>query len=443
MGNLIVCIDDDDLVLDSLERELFEFVSNDYILEFAQSAKEALDVINELVFREKHELALVITDHIMPGMRGDELLIHLHKIFPESLKILLTGQADMNSIAKIINRANLYRYVQKPWYESDLKITIKEAIKSFEREKELQAEQKELEVLVDTRTKELIALNEKLKSYIEIVDNNVLILTSDFDGNIMSISNAFLKHLNLKDKSSVDNYRDLLYDKSIFNEIVFAIKGGTCFKDEVKGVKKDSMFWADVSVSKYLDIETNTHGFMAIYNDITDKKIIEELSITDELTKIYNKRYFNQIIKNEISKAKKNSLDFGFLIFDIDFFKQYNDTYGHHAGDEALSKIGLLLNRISSKYGCYSFRLGGEEFGIISTKFNFIDFNELAKDIKDSIENLSIPHIKNLVSDNITASVGLFHSKLDIHIDENYIYKEADEALYRAKNEGRNKIVSA
>lgn len=109
---------------------------NDYKIETADGYKEALDIIEELL-EEEIELPLVICDYIMPGMKGDELLKHIHAITPNTLKILLTGQADADAVGNAVNRANLYRYISKPWKPTDFNFTIREALGNYFKYKKL------------------------------------------------------------------------------------------------------------------------------------------------------------------------------------------------------------------------------------------------------------------------------------------------------------------
>jgi len=173
MSNLgILCIDDQEVVLESLSEQLKRYLGDEYNIETAQSGGEALETIEELR-EEGIETAVIIADQIMPGMKGDELLVEMHAKYPQSLKIMLTGQASTESVGKAINAANLYRYIPKPWEENDLLLTVKEALRCYVQEKQL-AEQNEalkklnvsLEKKVAERTAELTAANAKLQAEI-------------------------------------------------------------------------------------------------------------------------------------------------------------------------------------------------------------------------------------------------------------------------------------
>ncbi len=151
---VILCVDDEKIVLESLRSELEGKLEEQYDIEFAESGDEALDFIAELV-AEGDQLALIITDYLMPGLKGDEVLTQLFKQNPDSKQIMLTGQANLEGITNAINNAKLYRYISKPWEQSDLLLTIREAVKSFEQDIQLKKHHRILEETVKIRTQEL------------------------------------------------------------------------------------------------------------------------------------------------------------------------------------------------------------------------------------------------------------------------------------------------
>jgi diguanylate cyclase (GGDEF)-like protein len=132
----IVCVDDERTVLLSLRDQLSRILGKDYDIELAESAEEALSLFDELE-QKQVEVALVICDQIMPEMSGVELLCHLHLRYPKTLKILLTGLVSLNDVVQAVNHANLYRYMNKPWDETDLGLTVKEALRRYGQEQQL------------------------------------------------------------------------------------------------------------------------------------------------------------------------------------------------------------------------------------------------------------------------------------------------------------------
>jgi signal transduction histidine kinase len=151
----IICVDDEKMVLTSLRDQLSQQIAKHYEVELAESAEEALEIIQELE-ENGIEIPLVITDQIMPGMKGDELLIELHKHRPKTLKILLTGQASAEQVGNAVNKANLYRYISKPWEATDLILTVKEALLSYAQTKKLTEQNEELKQLNASLEKKVV-----------------------------------------------------------------------------------------------------------------------------------------------------------------------------------------------------------------------------------------------------------------------------------------------
>ena len=124
---VILCVDDERIMLDCLRTQLLSSFGNSYIYEVAEDADEALDLIQELA-EENQSILVVISDWLMPGMKGDELLIRIHEKFPKVVKIMLTGQADEVAIDRAKEFANLHCCLYKPWSEAELVATIKSGL---------------------------------------------------------------------------------------------------------------------------------------------------------------------------------------------------------------------------------------------------------------------------------------------------------------------------
>jgi CheY-like chemotaxis protein len=121
---VILCVDDERVVLESLKAQLKEAFGNAYLYEVAEDADDALELIQELK-EENISIILIVSDWLMPGMKGDEFLSHVHQEFPNIIKIMLTGQADESAIERATKQANLHRCLYKPWSEAELVETIK------------------------------------------------------------------------------------------------------------------------------------------------------------------------------------------------------------------------------------------------------------------------------------------------------------------------------
>jgi signal transduction histidine kinase len=142
----ILCVDDEIVVLESLKEQLKRHFGKKYYIEIASSGAEALEILAELQV-EDIEIPLIISDANMPDMKGDELLSQIHKHSPRTLKILLTGQASADVVGNAVNQANLYRYITKPWDETDLVLTATEALRRYEQEQQLAQKNEALQQL--------------------------------------------------------------------------------------------------------------------------------------------------------------------------------------------------------------------------------------------------------------------------------------------------------
>jgi CheY-like chemotaxis protein len=124
---VILCVDDELIVLESLRSQLREAFGDTYLYEIAQDADDALEVINEL--QDDHiNVIVIVSDWLMPGMKGDEFLIQVHQRFPRVIKVMLTGQADEAAIARAREQANLHQCLFKPWSEAELISTIQSGL---------------------------------------------------------------------------------------------------------------------------------------------------------------------------------------------------------------------------------------------------------------------------------------------------------------------------
>lgn len=164
---IIICVDDEQTILDSLEIELEKSLGDEYLIETAAGSEEALELLEELL-DEHYEVPVVISDYLMPYIKGDELLKRIHALSPKTLKIMLTGQADLEAVGNAIKYAKLYRYIAKPWQFEDLKLTVREAVNSYLQEKKL-----------DQQTMQLQQMNQELEQLNTSLEQKVVERTAE------------------------------------------------------------------------------------------------------------------------------------------------------------------------------------------------------------------------------------------------------------------------
>lgn len=124
---VIMCVDDEQMVLKSLEGQLIQEFGAQYLIELAESGAEALELLDELS-SDDYQTLVIVSDWLMPEMKGDEFLIKAHRKFPKILNLMLTGQADQAAVERSRNEANLYRLIDKPWDAADLVNAIRSGL---------------------------------------------------------------------------------------------------------------------------------------------------------------------------------------------------------------------------------------------------------------------------------------------------------------------------
>ena len=300
---------------------------------------------------------------------------------------------------------------------------------------------------IESTNKKLDIANRKINKYLEIVDKNVITSSTDLKGNITNVSEAFCRISGYTKDELIGKKHNIIKNpempSSLYKDLWSTISQNISWHGEIKNRRKDgSSYWISATISPVFNDEGEKIGYTAIRHDISDKKKIELISITDGLTNIYNRRHFDNIFPKVINSAKRKNELVAFLIMDIDHFKQYNDIYGHQMGDNTLIKVADTIKNSLHRADDYCFRLGGEEFGVIFKADTTEKAVSFANTIKTNIENLHIKHMGNSASSYVTTSIGLICKNANDIVDQEELYKQSDELLYRAKESGRNQVAS-
>ncbi len=169
---------------------------------------------------------------------------------------------------------------------------------------------------------------------------------------------------------------------------------------------------------------------------------LEQLAREDALTGIANRRVFDEVLTQEIRRAKRNKKPLSLIICDIDYFKNYNDTYGHLAGDKCLQKVAKTIESGFQRAGELVARYGGEEFAIILPLLEKEAAVERAENIRLAILNLHFPHETSEIAQQLTVSLGVATANNETLLDLHKLVNAADNALYQAKHHGRNCVAS-
>lgn len=291
-------------------------------------------------------------------------------------------------------------------------------------------------------------INRIIKEYMDILNKYVISYRANLFGQVLDVSDA-LSHISGFTKPEILNKNHSIFmhpevKDQVLEKIADMIEKEKTFFGEIKhSTIEGGVFYSEAIISPQYDKDKKMNGFIAILKDITDKKIIHDMAITDELTKLYNRRHFNESFPGVFNSARQKQCSFAFIMSDVDYFKRYNDTYGHDKGDEVLQKVGNLFWIHFKNYTKHIFRLGGEEFGVLLLFQDFNEFQNILKNFRRKVIELGIEHKGNEAAKVVTISAGIYvvplqkNDKLQIKD----VYRKADEALYKAKEKGRNRMV--
>ncbi|MGE4569557.1 MAG: ATP-binding protein [Bacteroidales bacterium] len=299
MKQAIICVDDEDIILEALKDQLSTFLGSGFEVETALDADEAMEIFQELS-EQGVPVPVVISDYLMPGMLGDEFLIRMHQVNPDALKILLTGHANVEGVVNAINKANLYRFIPKPWDSEDLILTVKEALRSFlmeveirNKNRELESMNQNLEKLVDERTAELAEANATKDKFFSIIAHD---LKGAFNS-LMGLSDFLIADFaNLPDSERM--------------EILSHIKA---VSDSSYKLLQNLLDWARVQTGKIPFAPAMVDLSMAVENELTffcgqasQKQIVLKKVFPDATVQAYaDLNMLSTILRNLISNALK------------------------------------------------------------------------------------------------------------------------------------------
>ena len=202
-------------------------------------------------------------------------------------------------------------------------------------------------------------------------------------------------------------------------------------QNEEKEKRAAELLIANTDLGELLEV---THQLEAA------NETLQQLSFGDGLTGVANRRHFDKELAEELSRAKRENTSLSLLMFDIDFFKLYNDTNGHFQGDDCLRMVALTAQKALNRPGDCLARYGGDEFSVILPNTNLAGAFAIAEQIREAIENSQIPHVASKCKDTVTISVGVGSFKPVDDILSSDLIKMADHALYHAKETGRNRV---
>lgn len=489
---VIVCVDDEKIILSSLKSQLQHRFGTEYRIELAESAEEALELLDELHLRAV-SIPLVIADHIMPGMYGDKFLQAVKEKLPDTFSIMLTGQATADAVGYAVNKAGLYRYIAKPWQEDDFLMTVETALDSYCKNKALRRKEQHQQTL--SRIIHLVLSGHTLDAQLHQALKLVLEL-DEFSGTALGAlylsddTRETLRCIITQDNeqhrfpASIDRTRFDAGTQSLFNPpnhfqtlnerreyelpIRFQQKllGAllilppyrhrscaqlsallTAISDTLAGMIQLAQFndtlqrynhELEQTVAKRTEALNQALRKQEQLNDILldANKQLDIHATTDFLTKLHNRRHFFECANQEVARAQRYQHPTALMMLDVDHFKEINDAHGHHAGDVVLKLIAEILSHLTRQHDIVG-RIGGEEFSILMPESTLQNCLDLAERIRHSIaETVIALDSKNI---HISISIGV----TELFPQEKSIEKalgRADQALYESKCNGRNLV---
>ncbi|MBA53412.1 MAG: hypothetical protein CMK89_03065 [Pseudomonadales bacterium] len=470
---VIICVDDEKIVLTSLKSQLQHHFGSQYQIELAESAEETLELIEELK-AEQQQVPLIIADYVMPGMYGDELLVKVKEQLPDTLSIMLTGQATAEAVGEAVNRAGLFRYISKPWHEKDFLLTVCTALDSFNQKQEIQRRSRFRQVLASVISlalkhgklpQQLSHALDSLLSIPELHGASAAVYLLDSYGHLLQLEVAagnqevFSGTLPLSGhEHGCQYFQPLTYQGQTMGAL-----GITCakFMDDSPELPELLTSYGEalagiIRLEQYHEalerhnaeleetVKRRTQDLQAALEQqeklnnilLEANRKLDFYASMDSLTSLYNRRFFLKLANSEVERAKRYQHPVTFMMLDLDHFKNINDQYGHLAGDHVLERIALLLEDESREPDIIG-RLGGEEFAILSPESTMQQASQMAERIRNRIKQESFEFEGHSIQ--VTVSIGI--SEVDVneeHIES--AMNRADKALYKSKGTGRNLV---
>ncbi len=291
---------------------------------------------------------------------------------------------------------------------------------------------------VESQKDKLEKLYKEIKDAQMLIDKYVPLSRTDLEGKITYANKAMCEISGYTLEELVGkNHRIIRYPdekKEKYEELWKKITSGSTWEGEVKNISKyGETYWINVHIHPILNERNIRIGYQALRENITHKKELEFLASNDSLTNIYNRNKFDTLLEYEIEQWNRYEKTFSMAIFDLDHFKNVNDTYGHQVGDYVLVESVNIMKASIRKSDVLA-RWGGEEFILLLPHTNRDEAEIVVEKIRESIDKFLFDKVNH-----ITISCGFSEVIKD---DTSYsILKRVDDALYEAKNTGRNKIL--
>ncbi|MFW2352562.1 diguanylate cyclase domain-containing protein [Aliarcobacter butzleri] len=288
-------------------------------------------------------------------------------------------------------------------------------------------------LVVDDMTTTLLLLHDLLKDTYEVKiaksgTKALEILESPNDIDLI------LLDIEMPDINGYDVCKRIKNNETIKNIPIIFITGRTSQEDEEYGLNLGAIDYITKPFNKAIvKLRIKNYLNLKIKNDM-----LEKLSMYDGLTNIRNRRFFDETFEKTFNEIKRDKKSLAVLMIDIDFFKPYNDNYGHGQGDETLRKVAKALEKTIKRASDFVARYGGEEFVILLKNIDKTGLQTVANNLLNAVRELKITHEFSKIENYVTISIGASFYNSSSDITKLELLLKADETLYSVKNSGRN-----
>lgn len=420
----LLIVDDEVRLTESLESLTWAMGFSSRVVHSGYEAQELLVV---------EEFDLIITDLLMPGISGFDLIDFAHQRGLWTPIVVLTGEGTVKAAVQALKQG-AYDFVVKPFDPDRFRTILLHALErsSFERRR---LEQKR-------HTDQLQAEIRESKQYLEFVlqsAEDVAIITTNREGRIKTFNTGAEKLLGVPVEQVLGRPIDLWFTNGHLVRYAHEFLSGKrreVWREELPlRNQRGDQLWTHV-VMRWMDSPSpSLAGLIVVATDITQLRLLREklklLSITDDLTGLYNQRYFYEALRREIERSNRKNAAFGLAMVDIDRFKRYNDVFGHLKGDEILRGLGGIVQTTIRKID-YGFRYGGDEFAILLPETELENAILIAERLRTNT--------KSQFEGKVTLSIGVVQG--GSQCDERLLVEAADKAMYESKRAGGNYVFS-
>jgi diguanylate cyclase (GGDEF)-like protein len=476
-NHTLVLVVDDDLVIQMQLRYAME--KEGYKVIVASNGKIALDIC----LNSRPDIVLL--DAMMPVMDGFTCCAQLHALDPNISILMITGLDDQDSVDEAF-AVGAVDYITKPIHWGVLKQRVRRLLQMHWTMKELQDKIKQEQLIAKITHKIRTSLNLEMILSTTVIEvrkllktDRVIVYRFQPDGSgyviVESVSSEWDSMLGriFKDTYFFDKFEqcgDKYRQKNVYIiEDIDSAGISSCHMDLltelqakanlVVPIEQENSIWGLLVVYECSNPRKWAKSDINLLTQLTNPLVmaikqaelyqqleaanqkLQQLASIDSLTQIPNRRSFDEVLEREWQRLQREQAPLSLILCDMDFFKNYNDTYGHQSGDDCLKEVAKILQQAAQRPGDLAARYGGEEFALVLPNTDTAGAVYVAETILSSIRTKNLIHESSKISSYLTLSLGIATIIPQDSSSLKWLIAKADEALYRAKQTGRDRYV--